>query len=423
MDGNFLEESIENEQNKPKTSWELILDGRAPKEIEDLNKISEGIGFVLDFLEEKYLDEYICEGGSKMKFVTGRRGSGKSHLVNMMSERAKEKAYVTASFSAKDIWLHDFKEIYLEIIRQCDLMECLKGCANQIIKNMGYDPGEIKEGSTFADYLSGIGEGDPITKREIRQQLREMFWENPHMDNNFALACSQLTGYILGHPVLEEQNKDILLKWLYCDKTVRLLNLRALGLSPSRITRYNARNMLRSLSEVVRLAAFSGILVTIDDMEVLCDRSSMQPMRYTKVRREDAYESIRQLIDEIDTMKNIMFMFSFDRELIDNDNFGIKSYQALWMRIQNEVAGERFNRFADIIDLDRAGKDMYDCESIVRMSRKLCDFAGENGRDANSIDSEMALEIINNSRTGSVGIPLEVNRLSLGISNGGGDDV
>ena len=163
---------------------------------------------------------------------------------------------------------------------------------------MGYALTDIPEGQSFMDYLSSIGEADPITKREIRMQLKTMFWDNPNMDNNFALCCSHLTGSILGHPMLEAQNIDILSGWLHCDKTIRLLHLRALGLSPVRITKYNARHMLRSLAQVVHLGGHPGLMICIDDMEVLCDRSSLQPMRYTKMRREDTYESIRELIDE-----------------------------------------------------------------------------------------------------------------------------
>ena len=35
-------------------------------------------------------------------------------------------------------------------------------------------------------------------------------------------------------------------------------------------------------------------------------------------------------------MHHIMFVYAFDRELFDNENAGVKSYQALWMRIQSE---------------------------------------------------------------------------------------
>ena len=423
MEDTYIERIPAEEELNGETAWERIFKGEAPKEEYELGELSEGIDFITEFWGRNYLDEYIREGGSKMKFITGRRGSGKSHLMQLVSVMAGKKSYVTVDFSAKDVWMHDFKEIYLEIINQCNLMECLNGCADRIIENMGYDPKDIAADNTFVDYLSQKGEADPITKREIRQQLREMFWENPHMDNNFALACSHLTGAILGHPFLEPQNREILLGWLHCDKTVRLLHLRALGLSPARITKYNARHMLRSLAEVIKLGGHAGLLVTIDDMEIICDRSSLQPMRYTKMRREDTYESVRQLIDEIDNMNNIMFLFGFDRELMDDENLGLKSYQALWMRIQNEIVGERFNRFSDIVDLDRMGHEIYDAESLVRMSERLSRIAADNGTRSRVISISEAEKLIEKSRVGNIGLPLEVNRMTLGFEEGGAQSV
>ena len=70
--------------------------------------------------------------------------------------------------------------------------------------------------------------GDAMNKREIRTLLKQMFLDNPMLDNNFALACSMLTGSILGYPVLEEQNRDLLLAWLEGDRTVKLSQLRAM---------------------------------------------------------------------------------------------------------------------------------------------------------------------------------------------------
>lgn len=36
-----------------------------------------GVEFLTDFWQEKYFQEYIRDGGSKIKFITGRPGSGK----------------------------------------------------------------------------------------------------------------------------------------------------------------------------------------------------------------------------------------------------------------------------------------------------------------------------------------------------------
>ncbi len=366
-------------------------------------QLTDGIGFLADFWREKYLQEYIRNGGSKIKFVTGRTGSGKTHFLRLMMAVAREEHYKTVWFSAKDIWMHDFKEIYVEIFHQCDLLSCLEAASGSLIREMGYDPQDIPAGMKFIDYLSQNGMGDALTKREIRTQLRQFFLENPMMDNNFALACSMLTGSILGYPILEEQNQELLLSWLEGDRSIKLSQLRALDFYPSRITKYNARHMLRSLAEVVRMGGFSGLFIAIDNMEILTSRSSLEAVHYTKMKREDTYESIRQLIDDIDSMKNIMFVYAFDRELIDNENAGLKSYQALWMRIQNEIVGERFNRFTDMVDLDRLAAQEYSPEVIVAISKSLADL--RLNRTAEPLTEEQAQEIVSQARTGAVGIP------------------
>lgn len=369
-----------------------------------------GVGFFLDFWKEKYLEEYIRYGGSKIKFITGRMGSGKSYMLHLMTKMAAEGNYRVVSFSAKDIWLNDFKEIYFEMLRQCDLMECLQGCCKKIVEQMGYTYEEIPEGLTFMDYLSGENMGDALTRREIRTQLKEMFLDNPLLDNNFALACSMLTGSLLGYPILEEQSKAVLLGWLAGDRTIKLTQVRSLGLSPSRITKYNARHMLRSLAEVVHMGGFAGIFAAVDDLDILISRSSLEPIHYTKMKREDTYESIRQLIDEIDSLKHLMFVFAFDRGLMDDENAGLKSYQALWMRIQTEITGERFNRFSDIIDLDVMAAREYTPEIVVEISRAF----SKAQQNMEALTEQEAKQVLTQAKLANIGIPQLICNAMMG---------
>ena len=275
--------------------------------------LSCGIEFLTDFWEEKYLREYVKNGGSKIKFITGRPGSGKTPFLRLMTSIAAKENYKTVWFSARGIWMHDFKEVYVEILHQSDLLDCLELLGRQVIRDMGFDYSEIPAGMKFFDYLSENSMGDAMNKREIRTLLKQMFLDNPMLDNNFALACSMLTGSILGYPILEDTSRDMLLAWLEGDRTVKLSQLRSLGFYPSRITKFNARHMLRSLAEVIRLSGFSGLFIAVDDLEILISRSSLEPVHYTKMKREDTYESIRQLIDDIDSMRNIMFVYRFYR--------------------------------------------------------------------------------------------------------------
>jgi hypothetical protein len=316
--------------------------------------------FITDFWRDQYLNLYISKGGSKIKFLTGSAGSGKSRLLALFQDEARGLGFKTVSISAKSTWIHDFKEIYVAALNEADIISCLRLCADRIIKNMGYSPDEIPEGTSFTDYLSDRVLLDPISKRELRSMLSDMFFKNPQIDMNFAICAALITGDMLGYPTLEPASLEMLMAWLKGEKGVRLPALRKLGLSPSRITKYNARHMLRSLVEIVHLAGYQGLVIGIDDLEILTSTSSLEEIRYTKMRREDAFESIRELIDEIDTLSKTMFVFAFDHELLEDESKGMKSYQALWMRIQNEIEGSRVNRFSDIIDMDTVARQTVD---------------------------------------------------------------
>ncbi|MGD1821629.1 MAG: BREX system ATP-binding domain-containing protein [Pleomorphochaeta sp.] len=385
--------------------------------IQNKHNMNSGVGFINDFWEKHYLKEYIKEGGSKIKFITGSKGSGKSYLMNQFNEVAKNNGYLTVSFSANEIWLNDFKFIFLETLRQCDLDSLMEKCAKKIITELGYDYNQINDGENFIDYLASLGKNDAIERGEIRNQLRVLFKDNPKMDINFALACSLLCGGVLGQPPLEDSSKELIFNWLYNVKGFRITSLRPLGMSPARITKFNARTMLQSLSELVIVSGYAGLIVTIDDLEILVDRSSLAPLHYTKMRREDTYESIRELIDDIDNFKHIMFIFGCSNQLIDNEKMGMKSYQALWMRIQNEVWNDKINNFGDIINMDDVARQVYTPEVLVNMSKEFSSQIINKEIEPKIIDEEYAKKLIEKSKLGGVSIPILVKNATLGITN------
>lgn len=164
-------------------------------------------------------------------------------------------------------------------------------------------------------------------------------------------------------------------------------------------------------------AGYRGLIVCIDDLEMVMNRAAGSAMRYTKLRRNDAFESIRQLIDDIDNMRYIMFLFGFERSLMDNENTGFKTYQALWMRIQNEVVSTRFNRFADIIDLDRYAEEFYTEDVLIEMSGKIAQVLSDYGRPAKILDKEKAGGLLERSKFGGIGLPYLVVREVLSEDN------
>lgn len=393
--------------------------GEPPRNGALLDALTVGLDSLTGFLRSHYLESYLPAGGSKVKLVTGRPGSGKTHLSLVLLREAEALGYLTVRFSAKDVWLHDFRDIYLEILRQCEIENVLAGCAAQIIRELGCDPAALGEGQRFLDYLAERGEADALSKGEIRAALRRFFTRNPLLDASFAACCSLLTGDLLGYPLLESTNRELILNYLKGSKTVKPSQIRALGIPTTGITRFNARFLLRSLCELIHLAGHPGLLVVVDDLETLLRRGGEERIRYTKLRREDAYESIRQLIDDIDSMRFVLFLFCADRALLDDESCGMKSYQALWLRVQNEVVSTRFNRFADILDLDRYADETYDLPTLQSMARRLARTLAGFGIPAAELEATELERILERAEYGGVGSPYLINRAVL---EGGGAD-
>jgi hypothetical protein len=152
----------------------------------------------------------------------------------------------------------------------------------------------------------------------------------------------------------------------------------------------------------------------VDGMEALNTATSLDNIRYTKMRRDDVYESIRELIDEIDTLKHIMFFFAFDRQLLDDERAGLKSYQALWMRMQNEIVSSTFNKFTDFYDMDKYAEHTYDSHILTQMSQKMAESASREGGMARPISPELATELISNAKHSAVSLPRQVYNATLG---------
>lgn len=148
----------------------------------------------------------------------------------------------------------------------------------------------------------------------------------------------------------------------------------------------------------------------MDDLESLMNSKEGDGIKYTKAKREDAYESIRQLIDEIDSMRYLMFIFCMDRELMDNENVGMKTYQALWLRVQNEVVGHRFNAFADILNLDRYEDENWNEGTVTEIARTLTKTLAELGGSGTMPTESTIHELMERAQYGAMGLPYMVNR-------------
>jgi predicted AAA+ superfamily ATPase len=76
--------------------FDLLSQGLPPESDELLSMMTVGREVWLDFFKEYQLQYFIKNGGSKVKFLIGSKGIGKTHLVrSFLNDRTKRSLGVT----------------------------------------------------------------------------------------------------------------------------------------------------------------------------------------------------------------------------------------------------------------------------------------------------------------------------------------
>lgn len=337
---------------------ELLRQGRPPRDHRILHSMTVGREIIADFLVKEYLDDFIYSGGSKVKFLASRAGTGKTHLLCLLLHAALDRGYLAVHLEAEDFKLHQFDNLYRMVAAGINLEQVIQRYVAAVIGRMGYDPAAVTAGRNFVDWVTQPPQGRPLATvvRALQEHLEDDLYHNQRVHRAFAGVVMYLAADVLGVRSLEADIRKQLYTWLGGDLK-KMGELRKYHIF-TRIDRFNARLMLRSLVAVARLAGYAGLFVAVDGLEVLRRRRSTRRPLYTKAARDEFYESLRQLIDDFDGLEYTFFCFALRTELVQDEKLGFKSYEALWSRIHDEVAGEgmtgkRVNRFSDLLDLDR----------------------------------------------------------------------
>lgn len=139
----------------------------------------------------------------------------------------------------------------------------------------------------------------------------------------------------------------------------------------TRVDKYNARHMMASFLYLLRLCGRQGLCVAVDNLNALLERGPEGRALYGKSARNEVYESLRQLVDDFAGFQGAFFVFAGRTDLIHDEKGGFKSYEALWMRVQNEVSGSRPNKFADLFNQDALVKEFFSTETCLELQQKL----------------------------------------------------
>ncbi|MBE7560666.1 DUF2791 family P-loop domain-containing protein [bacterium] len=313
----------------------------------------------LERVREHYLENFIRHGGSKVKLVVGGAGTGKSHLLRWIAATAARMDYATVFLSLREpdaetgdlLRFSNIVEFYKAVAKRLDLNSLWSGVCTRVVRELGYKPEDYDFDRPI---ISMLVERERLPIAEAKRRLSEATasaWSHCGLSLAFVTFCFRLVA-CRGESI-EQARADLCFRWLSGEK-LDLADARRVMLF-ERLSKPNARVWLYSLVRMLTLAGWSGVVVLIDDLDFLPDGLNLQTGRpfYTPNQCKDIWESMRQLIDEGEKLPHLFVVLGGRSPFIEDEKKGVKSYEALWMRLQSGLApGTDFNPWRDIVDAD-----------------------------------------------------------------------
>jgi hypothetical protein len=238
-----------------------------------------------------YFDGASESGSSKVRFIRGRYGDGKTHLMDMAQYFALQRGFVVSYASAEDTRLDKIEEVYQRIVKNLRTTDS-RGGLYYLLNTWKQ---RVKHPEVESERLRAVEELDINFRMAVDAFL---FEDDPRRQD-------EIGQWLVGEPLRLPE---------YSIKR----SLRAA----------NSRDMLRSLSVFIRLIGHPGLLILLDEL----DRIQNQTNRV----RQNCYQVLRELIDNADGqggMKGTLVYCAAPSEMFTSDR-GFREYDALNSRLE-----------------------------------------------------------------------------------------
>lgn len=308
----------------------------------------------LQLVDSEYLSDFVVAGGAAVKFIVSDERVVEA-LKQDVRRQAEAHGLLFAGIESSEIKLHLIQDLFFAISRQADWTADAQRFVEGLFRSNGYQwrcPGQPVPLEDLAD---GNGVDAKILKKEFNQWLTKSVMHDTGMAQDFRIAITRLCLNCLVPADGSADNETPIHDWLQ-GKLQKIGPLRAAEIY-AKITRHNARAMLRSLCRWVRLAGHNGMILAIDIRQLTkAIPPGFAEVRFTPNAVMDAYEVLRQLIDDIDLFEGLFVVVMADQAFLGNDpKRSVSAYQALKMRIWDDVkARSRDNPLAPLVVLNAA---------------------------------------------------------------------
>lgn len=296
----------------------------------------------LQFIQREYLDSFVKEGGSAVKFAVPLVEQVRLVLADGLVRYAKERGYLFARVHADETKIHMLDQFFFKVADQVPWQSLCQKVIIKLAVQQGYTVPPDGELPFFVRIANENHIEADMVRMELRQRLGEQVFKQPKFSRDFRVAMTQLCLAELSGGADGANTTKVLTDWL----TGR--NKAVAAVKPyqiyNRINRANARYMFESMLCWVRLAGCSGTVIILDTARLTLARNPRdEKLFYSKAALLDAYEVLRQFIDGTDRLGGCFIVVVPERAFLDEDPLerGVGAYPALRYRVIDEIRDRR----------------------------------------------------------------------------------
>ena len=296
----------------------------------------------LGYLRSEYLDSFVREGGSSIKFCVPMCDGERAALCEGTRRQAAALSYLFAEVDAAQTRVQLADQIFFRLAAQVDWESLGRGVLTDLCKRNNFEP----PGPSSQPFYQAVAARNAIEPdavlRLLRLSLSEQVLHRSGLAKDFRGAMFWICHAQLTAAPDLTQAVRALTDWL----TGRNRNVSAVkdyGIF-NRITRNNARHFIESLLKWVRIAGLPGTVVLMDISRLATARNPRDDLNfYSTAALLDAYEVLREFIDATDRLSGCVMVVVPHASFLDEDAFGrgIGRYEALKFRIFDEVHDQR----------------------------------------------------------------------------------
>lgn len=310
-------------------------------------------GQFVSFLDAEYLRGYVDAGGAAVKFVVPDSAASAASFVDRFRSASDAANYATVCVDAAETRVHLLEQVFFQVASQIDWDGLAAVSVRKAVAAAGYPP--PADGTVVLDRLAAHHRVDVRElKRDVDRQLQQQVQQDYSMVQEFRTAMLRLCQAQLRSGQVAEAEHAAVIDWLRGD--LRQISALKSALIFRRIGRHNARQLLFSLAHWLTVNDRAGLALLLDIRRLGFARRPAPEERhghyYTRAALLDAYEVLRQLIDNTDEMANCMVVVMASPAFLTDAGRGVDAYQALKLRIADEVRDvKRDNPLSSLIRL------------------------------------------------------------------------